>query len=151
MSDKRQVIPAAGLFATIGVAAYMMVQLNGQAAQPAGDFTNAVMADVRDAQGQIVLSGQFQLVEEDDDDVERKATLAPTGIDPDAAGEAEIEYSTAAPAEQEIEFSVRNVTAGAALTFVIDGIDVATATADSRGRAEIDLDVPVNGTAAGPR
>jgi hypothetical protein len=77
MKDTRQFIPAAGLLATMAAAAYVVVQLNGQASAPTGNFTNAAFAEVRDAQGQVILSGQFQAVEEDDDDVERKATLAP--------------------------------------------------------------------------
>ena len=145
--DKRQMIPAAGLFATIVTAAYMVVQLNGQTAQTA-DLTTAALAEVRNAQGQVILSGQFQLVDEEDDDVERKATLASTGADADAAGEAEIEFSKSAPAEQEVEFSVRNVPAGTVLTFAIDGTDVATATADGRGRAEVELDIRMPGAAA---
>lgn len=150
MNDKRQVIPAAGLLATLIAAVYMVVQLSGrgQTTSPTGDFTNAAFAEVRDAQGRTILSGQFQIAEEEDDDVERKAVLAPTGVDADATGDAEVEFSKAAPAEQEVGFSVRNVTAGAVLTFVIDGTDVATATADRRGRAEVELDVRMPGTAA---
>jgi len=148
MNDKRQMIPAVGLLATVVAAVYIVVQLSAQTPSPTGDFTSAALAEVRDAQGQVILSGKFELVEEDDDDVERKAALAPTGVDADATGEAEIEFSRAAPAEQEIEFSVRNVPAGAVLTFVIDGTVVATATADARGRAEVELDVRMPGTAA---
>lgn len=146
MKDKRQMIPVAGLLVTVVAAVYMVVQLSGQTASSTGDFTNAAIAEVRDAQGQIILSGPFQLVEEDDDDIERKATLAPTGVDTDATGEAEVEFSKAAPANQEVEFSVRNVAAGAVLTFVIDGTEVATARADARGRAEVELDVRMPGT-----
>jgi len=139
--DRRQLIPAAGL-AAIGISAvYMVVQLNAQTPGPTGDFTNAARAEVRTAQGQVMLSGSFQAVEEEDDDIERKAVLAPTGVDADAAGEAEVEFSKAAPVQQEVEFSVRNVPAGAVLTFVIDGTVVATATADKEGRAEVELDV----------
>ena len=148
MMDKRQMIPAAGLLATMAVAVYMVVQLNGQAAHPTADFTNAALAEVRNAQGQVILSGQFQLIQEEDDDVERKATLLATGVDADATGEAEIEFSKSAPAEQEIEFSVRNLAAGTVLTFVIDGTDVATATADRRGRAEVELEVRMPGATA---
>ena len=146
MKDKRQMIPVAGLLVTVVAAVYMVVQLSGQTASSTGDFTNVAIAEVRDAQGQIILSGPFQLVEEDDDDIERKATLAPTGVDTDATGGAEVEFSKAAPANQEVEFSVRNVAAGAVLTFVIDGTQVATTTADARGRAEVELDVRMPGT-----
>lgn len=148
MKDKRQMIPAVGLLATVVAAGYMVVQLNGQATAPSADFTSAALAEVRDAQEQVVLSGQFQVADEDDDDVERKAVLAPTGVDADAAGEAEVEFSQDAPANQEVEFSIRNVSPNAAFTFVIDGTVVATATADRGGRAEVELDVRMPGTAA---
>jgi hypothetical protein len=148
MKNRRQLIPIVGLVVTIAVAVYMVVQLNGQEAPAAGDFSNAATAEVRDAQGQVVLRGQFALADEEDDDIERKATLQPTGADADASGEAEVEFAKAAPAKQEVEFSVRNVQAGAAYTFVIDGVDVATATADKRGRAEVELDVRIPGATA---
>ena len=86
MKDKRQMIPAVGLLGTVGAAVYMVVQLNGQATAPSADFTNAAFAEVRDTQGLVVLSDQFQVTDEDDDDVERKAVLAPTGVDADATG-----------------------------------------------------------------
>jgi hypothetical protein len=148
MKDKRQVIAVVGLVATIAAAVYMVVQLDGQETATAGNFTNAATAEVRDAQGQVLLRGQFVLADEEDDDIEKKATLQPTGVDPDAAGEAEVEFAKVAPTKQEIEFSVRNLQGGAAVTFVIDGIEVATATADRRGRAEVEVDVPLPGTTA---
>ena len=148
MNDKRQAISVVGLLATIAAAVYMVVQLNAQEKARPGDFTNAATAEVRDAPGQVVLRGQFVLADEEDDDIERKAALQPTGVDADAAGEAEVEFARAAPTKQEIEFSVRNLQAGVVFTFVIDGIDVATATADRRGRAEVEVDVPLPGTTA---
>jgi hypothetical protein len=146
--DKRQMIPVVGFLATAGASVYMVAQLSGQAATATGDFTNAAVAEVRDAQGQALLSGQFQVAEEDDDDIERKAVLAATGADADATGEAEVEFSKDAPATQEVEFSIRNVSPNAAFTFVIDGTAVATATADARGRADVELDVHIPGTTA---
>jgi hypothetical protein len=148
MQDKRQMIPAAGLLAIAVAAVYMVVQLNGQATASSGDFTNAAIAEVRDAQGQVVLSGPFQSVDEEDGDVERKAVLAPTGVDADAAGEAEVEFSKDAPATQEVEFSIRNVSPNAVYTFLIDGSSVATATTDGRGRVEVEVDVRLPGTSA---
>ena len=145
MKSTRQLIPLGGLVITVVAAGYMVIQLNGQAATPAGDFTNAATAQVRDAQGQIVLQGQFMPPVEEDGGLERIATLAPTGIDTDAAGEAEVEFAKTAPAVQEVEFSVENLQAGATFTFVIDGTDVATATTDQRGRAEVEMDVKMPG------
>ena len=148
MKNRRQIISVAGLLATMAAAVYMVVQLNAQTSAPARDFTNAAIAEVRDAQGQVLLRGSFQQADEEDDDIERKAVLAVAGADADARGEAEVEFSKNAPAEQEVEFSVRNVAPGTVLTFAIDGVDVATATADGKGQAKVELDVPMPGTAA---
>jgi hypothetical protein len=146
MSDKRQMIPIAGLLATAAVAIYMVVQLSAQtASQVTGNFTNATRAEVRDAQGQVVLEGQFVAVGEDDDDVERKAALKPTAAGADAGGEAEVEFEKSGAVTQEVEFSARGLQPGATFTFVIDGQDVATATADQRGRAEVELEVSMPG------
>ena len=145
----RQVIPAAGLLCTMGVAAYMIAQLSAQtAATVTGDFTNAATAEVRDSQGRTVLHGPFAAVEEDDDDTERKAALKPTGIDADATGEAEVEFAKSGTVTtQEIEFAVKGLEPGTTLTFVIDGQVVATATVDRRGGASVDLDVRMPGAA----
>lgn len=140
MLERRQWIPLIGLVATVFAAIYIVARLNAHTAAT-GDYSHAAVAEVRDAQGQIILRGQFVPVDEDDDDVERKATLQPTGVDADALGEAEVEFDENNPANQEIELSIRNVESGATFTFVIDGRDVATATADSRGRAEAELEV----------
>ena len=140
MTDKRQLIAIAGLIATIAMAIYMVAQLDAQAPALTGNFSSAAVAEVRDSQGQVILRGQFAVVDEADDDIERKATLQPSGSDTDAAGEAEVETSTANPSEQEIEFTIRNVEPGMTFTCVIDGQDVGTATADRRGRAELEVE-----------
>jgi hypothetical protein len=150
MSGKRQFIPIAGLLATVLVVMYVLAQLHGQTAAPSGDFTNAAVAEVRDPQGQVILRGDFQVADEDDDDIERKAVLAPVGTVADASGEAEVEFSRTAPAVQEIEFSVRNVAPGTSLAFVIDGTQVATAVSNARGRADVELKVRMAAAAAAP-
>jgi hypothetical protein len=148
MGATRQWIPTAGLLATIAGAGYAVVQLNGQTQAPTADFTNAATAQVRDAQGQIVLQGQFMAPVEEDGGLERRATLAPTGVDADAAGEAEVEFKKSAPANQEVEFAVKNLPPRAAVTFVIDGTDVASATTDGDGEADVELDVRMPGAAS---
>jgi hypothetical protein len=145
MQTPSQLIPLGGLLATIAAAAYAVVQLSGQTQMPTGDFTNAATAQVRDAQGQIVLQGDFTPPVEEDGELERRASLAATGVDADASGEAEIEFAKSAPSEQEVEFTVQNLPPRASVTFVIDGTDVATATTDSRGRAEAEVDVRMPG------
>jgi hypothetical protein len=146
MSNIRKFVPAAGLLAAVVTVIYMVVQLSAQVTTNlAANFTNAAVAEVKDAQGQAVLQGQFVPVQEDDDDLERKAILKPTGVDADAAGEAEVEFAKAAPATQEVEFSVSGLQPGAAFTFVIDGQEVATATADRRGKAKVEIEVRMPG------
>ena len=146
-----QIIPVIGLLATMGAAGYMVVQLNAQATAIQGDFSTATIAEVRDAQGVVVLRGTFATVDEDDDDVERKAVLEQAGADTGGSGTAEIEISmrNGVPGEQEIEFEVRNLAPRTPLTFAIDGRDVATATTSDRGSAEVELDVPVAGATTG--
>jgi hypothetical protein len=141
MRTPSQWIPVGGLLATLAAAGYSVVQLGGQAQAPIGDFRNAATVQVRDAQGQIVLQGELMAPVEEDGGLERRATLAPTGVDPDAGGEAEIEFAESGATRQEVEFEVQNLQPGAIFTFVIDGTDVASATTDSRGRAEVELDI----------
>jgi hypothetical protein len=139
MSDRRQLIPVTGLLATIAAAVYMVVQLNAQSPALEGDYSAAAVAEVRTAQGELVLRGEFA-ADEEEDEIERNAELLPTGADADASGEAEVEIPKGSPANQEIEFSIEGVQPGTAYRFVIDGREVATATADERGRAEVELD-----------
>jgi hypothetical protein len=56
-----------------------------------------------------------------------------------------VEYAKASPKTQEVEFSVRNLQAGVAYTFVVDSTEVATVTADKHGRAELELEVRMPG------
>ena len=148
MRTIRQWIPFGGLLATMAAAGYAVAQLNGQAQAPTGDFTNAATAQVRDAQGQIVLQGQFMPPVEEDGGLERRAALAPTGVDADASGEAEVEFAKTAATTQEVEFTVENLQPQMSVTFVIDGTDTATAMTDRRGRADVELDVKMPGDAS---
>jgi hypothetical protein len=52
------------------------------------------------------------------------------------------------PAQQEIEYSVRNLAAGTSVTFLIDGQVIGQASVDRRGRAELEIDVRMPGAAA---
>src|SRR5919109_565751 len=97
----RNTIPIAAIAVLIVVAGYVVVRFNAQEATiQSADFRNAATAEVRDAQGQVVLRGSFMLAEEEDDDIERKAALATAGGD--VRGEAEVEFATEMPVEQEV-------------------------------------------------
>ena len=52
MSDKRQWIPLGGLLATMAIVIYTVIQIHAQeTGAVTGDFTNAAVAEVRDAKG----------------------------------------------------------------------------------------------------
>jgi hypothetical protein len=129
-----------GFFALGGSALGMYLHAQ-EAPQVEGNFTNAAVAEVRDAQGTVLLRGDFVLAQEEDDDVERKAVLKAAGTDADATGEAEVEYPKTGVVIQEIEFSVKKLTPGATYSFVIDGRTVATQQTGKDGDASVDLKV----------
>ena len=150
MKNSVQKMATAGMVAVVAIAAIMIVQLQArQAAQVAGDFRHAQTAEIRDAQGTVLLRGTFAVTKEDagedqDGEVERKAPL--TAVSGGAmTGEAEVEYREDQPALQEVEFTAIGVAAGATVTFVIDGKTVTTATADKNGKAEAEIDVKAVG------
>ena len=77
----------------------------------------AAVAEVRNAQGLVVLHGEFVPDDDDDaDETERKAILKPLGIAGTSEGEAEVEFVGSAPTVQEVEFSVRGLPPGTTLS-----------------------------------
>ena len=144
MLTARNAVPAVGIVAVIAVTGYVVARFNGQGAIQSADFRNAATAEIRDSTGKVVLRGTFKVVEEEDDDIERKAALAPT-TGGEVMGEAEVEFATEMPADQEVEFAARGLEVGATYTLVVDGREVASVVADPRGRIAIELDVPLPG------
>lgn len=148
MRNQGQALPFAGLSATILAAVYMVVQLHGQGSGIADsvDLRNATTAELRDAQGQVVLTGSFMAEDEDDaEDVERKAALQSSGTGTQASGVAEVEFAREKPVEQELEFDGRNLQAGARYTLVVDGHEVLAGVAGRNGRLELERNVPIPG------
>ncbi len=150
MINRRQILPAAGLLATIVGAAYSVVQLSAQApAAEAIDLRNVGTADLRNAQGVFVLSGTFMVDDEDDaEDIERKAALMPVGTGTKATGVAEVEFARERPVDQEVEFSGRNLQPGVRYTLVLDGREVVSGVAEQDGELELETDVPIPGATA---
>ncbi len=145
MTKSVKTMAMAGLGAVLVVAVVMIGQLMAQQ-QPkiTGDFRNAQAAEVRDAHGTVLLRGTFAPAPGDDEqEVERLATLQPTEAGGKMAGEAEVEYQKDAPDTQEVEFQVLSAQAGSVLTLFLDGKAVLTATADGKGRAEAEALVAV--------
>ena len=145
--NKVQIALLSGLVAVCAAATIAVVQLDGEQASPiTGDFRNAAVAEVHDTQGHVLLRGTFAPVESDDEgEVERLATMTAAPPEVTASGEAEVEYETNAPSEQEVELTLTGVTAGAEINFIIDGQRVATTRADQRGRVAVEVAVKAGG------
>lgn len=144
MLTARKAVPAVVIVAVIAVTGYVVARFNGQKPIQSADFRNAATAEIRDSTGKVVLRGTFKLEEEEDDDIERKAALAST-TGGEVMGEAEVEFATEMPADQEVEFAARGLEVGATYTLIVDGREVASVVADPRGRIAIELEVPLPG------
>jgi len=143
VAKKVHIASIAGLVAIAAAVSMAVAQLSGEQAQAiAGDFRNAAVAEVHDAQGQVLLRGSFAPVDTDDEgEIERLAPLTAVQSQVTAKGEAEVEYQTDAPTEQEVELSLSGLAAGTEIAFVIDGTKIGTAKADNRGRVSLELAV----------
>ena len=144
MNKKLKLAAITGALALAAAGTVTIAQLNGeQSTTIAGDFRNAGVAEVHGLQGQVLMRGSFAPADSDDEgEVERLAQL--TAVAPEfnnAKGEAEVEYQTDAPTDQEVELSLTGAPAGTEITFVIDGQRIATAKADTRGRISVELKV----------
>ena len=142
---ERKAVLVAATVAIIALIGYAVARFNApEATVQSADLRNAVTAEIRDAQDEVVLRGTFMLVEEEDDDIERKAALTPTNGG-EATGEAEVEFAAEMPVEQELEFAAGGLTAGATYSLVVDGREITAVAADRRGRVAIELEVPLPG------
>ena len=105
-----------------------------------GDLSNASTVEIKDNSGAVVLRGHFVEIPEDDDDLERKATLAGSGVTAKATGEAEVEVSkTDNRLDQEVEVSVSNLAPGATYAVFIDAKQLGTFQTNQNGQAELEL------------
>jgi hypothetical protein len=143
VSKKIHIASIVGLLVVAGAATIVVAELNdGVDQQINGDFRKAAVAEVHDAQGQVLLRGEFAPVDADDEgEIELVAPLTAVAAGLAAKGEAEVEYQTDTPAEQEVELTLSGLAQGTDIIFVIDGQRVATARADNRGRISLELAV----------
>lgn len=103
-----------------------------------GDLSNAATVEVKDSTGTVVLRGHFVDAPEDDDDLERKATL--TGSTADVTGTAEIEVSrNNNRLDQEVEVSVSNLAPNTVYTVFVDAKQLGTFQTNKNGKAEMEL------------
>ena len=142
----KRLIPVIGMFVIFAFATIAVVRGDDEEIEKPmpsgiGNLAEARLVEVKDAGGQVILSGNFAAAKESKKEVERSALLTPTGIDPDAQGIAEVEISKdKAPVKQEIELKVKQLAPAAAFTLVIDGHEVASFMTNSRGEAELEVE-----------
>ena len=134
---------AIGGVLAVAVAVGAIVQAGSSPAiQINGDLKNAAVAEVHDAQGQVLLRGNFVPVEADDQgEVERLAALSAIAPGVTGSGEAEVEYQTDDPNVQEVELVLSGMTPGLDVALVIDGARITAAKADRKGRVDVEIEV----------
>jgi hypothetical protein len=130
------------MFVLFGIVGVKLGTIEAQSPPPTrpavvlGDLSTATIIQIRDPQGQIVLQGQFGK-DEENDETEREAKLAATGVDPDAEGKAETDVSLPGrPVEQELEVEVNKLTPNTRFLVIIDSREIAAITTDARGHAD---------------
>ena len=144
----KRILPLVGMLLICGYAAFAVIRSGNkvqEVKQPlppsVGDLTVAKLVEIKDAAGQIVLSGSFVVENKQDSHVEGKALLTGTGINAEAKGEAEFEVSTNrnGGTEKELEVSVRKLAPGTSYSMFVDGQQVATFSTNQRGAAELEM------------
>ena len=144
----KRILPLVGMLLLCGYAAFAVIRTGNkvqEVKQPlpssVGDLAGAKLVEIKDAAGQVVLSGNFALENKQDGDVEGKALLTGTGINATARGEAEFEVSTnkTGGTERELEVSVSKLAPATTYSMFINGQQVATFSTNQRGAAELEM------------
>jgi hypothetical protein len=135
-----------GMIALVGFAAIKVVSSEVQEIKQAlpsgiGNLAEAKTIEIKDASGQLILRGTFGTPKQGRKEIERETVLAATDVLPKARGVAEVEISTDDPSftEQELELSVKYLSAGSRYLLFVDGQEVASFTTNHQGRAELEL------------
>jgi hypothetical protein len=128
-----------GVLVLIGLQA---ARLSAQGGAAQLDLSNAVMVELEDAKGNVVLRGLFSVVRDADGKHQRHAALGPAFADLSAAGEAEIDISRAhdGTVQQKVDVAVRNLPPNARLTIVIDEREVGMLTTNRRGHGDFEVE-----------
>jgi hypothetical protein len=144
----KRILPLVGMLLLCGYAAFAVIR-NGNKVQKVkqdlptsvSDLAAAKLIEIKDATGQLILSGNFIAENKQGGDIEGKALLTSTGVNATAKGEAEFEVSTNrhGGTEEELEVSVRKLTPSTSFSLFIDGRQVATFSTNLRGAAELEM------------
>lgn len=141
----RMALPILGMalvfgFAAVKVATTDVEEVKHPLPASVSRLDDVKLIEVKDTNGQTVLSGNFSAPVTDGDEVKRKAVLGGTGVDPDAAGRAEIEIETKDDVtEQELELKVNKLAPGSTFKVLLDGQEAASFATNHRGEAELEV------------
>lgn len=144
----KRILPLIGMLLLCGYVTFAVIRTGNkvqEVKQPlpssVGDLAGAKLVEIKDAAGQIVLSGSFVVENKQDGDVEGKALLTGTGINAESKGEAEFEVSKnrKGTTEKELEVSVRKLAPGTSFSVFVDGQQVTTFSTNHQGAAELEM------------
>lgn len=128
-------------FATIKVLSSDVHEVKQALPSHISNLSEVKSVEIKDANGQLILSGNFGNATQDGKELEREAVLAATTVIPAATGVAEIEISTgkASFIEQELELSVKHLSAGTIFHLFVDSQEVAPFKTNHEGKAELEF------------
>jgi hypothetical protein len=144
----KKILPLIGMLLLCGYAAFAVIR-SGNKVQKVKQYMPSSLSDlaavklveIKDATGQLILSGNFIAENKQGGDIEGQALLTGTGVNAMAKGEAEFEVSRNkhGGTEEELEVSVRKLTPSTSFSLFIDGRQVATFSTNLRGAAELEM------------
>jgi hypothetical protein len=144
----KRILPVIGMLLLCGYAAFAVIRHSNKVQEvkhplpsSIGDLAAAKLVEIKDAAGQVVLSGTFAVENKPDGDIEGEALLVGTDINAGAKGKAEFEVSTDSKGmlEKELELSVSKLASETSFSMFVDGQQVATFITNQRGAAELEM------------
>jgi len=120
------------------IAVYSLPQRINQSLPPAlNRLSEAKLVEVKDAAGQVTLTGTFTTTSDTKSEIERTAALAGNGTS--AKGKAEIELIKQGDAfsKQELELELEGLAESAGFKLYVDGNEIAAFTANKAGKASL--------------
>jgi len=142
----KMILPVVGMFLLFGAVTLVIVgSQNKELKQPLpaslDNLAAIKLVEIRDAGGQVVLSGSFTMTTtKDNGDIEEEAPLKATAVDSNAEGKAEVEVSTKkGTVEKELEIDVPKLNPGATFSLFVDGQQITAFSTNQQGNAELEM------------
>jgi hypothetical protein len=142
----KSILPVAGMFLLTSVLIGMVVfgaghKITEQLPSSLENLERSKLVEVKDENGNVILSGSFTVSTEADGDIEGVATLTAVGVDTTPRGSAELEVSKKqdGTVTKEFEIEVRKLKPATTFKVLVDGQLVSTIRTNARGTAEVEL------------